>query len=508
MKMNMRKKFKNLNIDCSLLGFEQSDCEVTYFCTPKGANIIGWAGIDGIHYCTVRGFGEMIFAVSPQNLQGDYVHPIARNFEDLLRLLVACGDMAAVEQAHAWDKNTFDTFLEENKPTEKQISLINELKTKLNISPVEDPFGYIKELQTEFDYSKIKYTPDYYDLDMNPCAEPEAIEWKVTYEGGFHGNKGRGGKEIAVKKAFEWNGEKWYVPAVYACGKGLVVDICMQAEPEDIKAFIEKWDLYNESEKEFTREEQRQIEKEHPLSVDFRFEVLLNGKPLKRYRGQGISRIPESCLQDGMYVESEAKQVLEHYGLDLSRGWMIHRCSFPWATKRKPNIKSLELILKRGMADINGMRFHTPEVGESISFVHPVTGIQHILTVHEYESQEIEQRHFHGDNMDFPTHYKVMTYTLSPDISGMNFMLKDCAEGDSPRLKKRNPNEFAPVAVCSAAIGIIGGADGPTAVIVSGGTDAKLHTACSSLHFEPADDIEWEITFREKFVDDIKEKII
>ena len=32
-----------------------------------------------------------------------------------------------------------------------------------------------KELQTSFDYSKIKYTEDYYDTDMNPDAEPRFL---------------------------------------------------------------------------------------------------------------------------------------------------------------------------------------------------------------------------------------------------------------------------------------------------------------------------------------------
>ena len=92
--MNTYHKFKQLNIDFSSIGLEQSDADVTYYCTPKGAEIIGWAGVDGIHYCTIPEFGEMIFAVSPMNF-GDCVHPIAWNFEDLLRLLLSCTDMAA-----------------------------------------------------------------------------------------------------------------------------------------------------------------------------------------------------------------------------------------------------------------------------------------------------------------------------------------------------------------------------------------------------------------------------
>ena len=82
-------------------------------------------------------------------------------------------------------------------------------------------------------------------------------------------------------------------------------------------------------------------------------------------------------------------------------------------------------------------------------------------------------------------------------------MIQDCAEGDRPKQKKRDPNEFAPVAFSSAAvIGIIGGADGPTAVIM-GHSAPKLHAACSSLHFEPiVDDVEWRVVFSEKLMDD------
>ena len=51
----------------------------------------------------------------------------------------------------------------------------------------------------------------------------------------------------------------------------------------------------------------------------------------------------------------------------------------------------------------------------------------------------------------------------------------------------------------AASIGIIGGADGPTAVIFGASSQGKLCTACSALHFEPVQhDIEWRITFHEK----------
>ena len=37
----------------------------------------------------------------------------------------------------------------------------------MKLTPMEQPWAYIKKLQASFDYSKIKYTEDYYDVDMN-----------------------------------------------------------------------------------------------------------------------------------------------------------------------------------------------------------------------------------------------------------------------------------------------------------------------------------------------------
>lgn len=83
------EKFLRSGIDLSSIGIERREDNASYFCTPKGASIFGWAGVDGIHYCFVRGFGGMVFAVSPMNSAQDFVHPIARDFADFLRLLPA-----------------------------------------------------------------------------------------------------------------------------------------------------------------------------------------------------------------------------------------------------------------------------------------------------------------------------------------------------------------------------------------------------------------------------------
>ncbi len=98
--MNAYQKFRELNIDHATIGLDQNISDVNYFCTPIGAKVIGEAGVDGISYCFIKGFDEMVFAIGPSGLPGENVHPIANNFEDLLRLLLACGSMDAIEQTY------------------------------------------------------------------------------------------------------------------------------------------------------------------------------------------------------------------------------------------------------------------------------------------------------------------------------------------------------------------------------------------------------------------------
>ncbi len=494
-------EFLTRQIDLSPLGLERRKENITYFCTPKGAEILGWAGVDGIHYCRIPDFGEMIFAVSPMN-SGAYVRPIARSFADLLGLLLACVDMAALEQCYAWEEEQFKAFLLDNPATPEQQAVLSAIRDAFGLAPMADAFGYVKRLQGEFDLRKIPYTQEYYEVveDTPPQGPPE---WKVYFGGGFWGSTGDGsrpGKEIPVNKAFQWADRSWLVPAVYACGQGLVVDFCMRIEPWLIEAFMEKWNLYDEeaARARLTREEEMELERENPLDFDFRAQVWVNGRRLQMSRGSGVTYNP--CLPPQYEIGAEAAQAVEHYGLDPRFGWMIRRSCFPWATKRRPALKTLSLTLGQEKAAVPGPRFRVKAPGDRVSFRYPEKGPKYTLTVQEYEAQTLKPGHL-GETMDIPTQYHVMTYTLTPELPGDALTILDCAQADNPRPK---PGASATHA---ASIGIIGGADGPTAILF-GGSSAKLHAACSSLHFDPVEDVQWRMVFYEKRYADLAVSLI
>ena len=185
------QKFLRKHLDLSSLSVMRREDNDPYFCTPKGASIFGWAGVDGIHFCFVRGFGETVFAVSPMNGGKDCVHVIARDFSDFLRLLLATGDSAALEQAWQWDEAQFDAFLAENPPTDEQKAVLLQITTVFSLTPMERPWQYLRKLQAEFDLSKLKFTEDFYDPEMNPDAPEQKMDWKVYFDGSFWGHHGR-----------------------------------------------------------------------------------------------------------------------------------------------------------------------------------------------------------------------------------------------------------------------------------------------------------------------------
>lgn len=335
-----------------------------------------------------------------------------------------------------------------------------------------------------------------------------APQWKVTYDGSFWSSKGRGLKEITVGKTFAWGSEVWHVPAIYVCGKGLIIDFCVEVEPQLIKSYIDKWDLLNEERNHYTEAQQEQMRSENPLHIDFIPTALVNGRGINCSHSCAVTWIPESCLNGASIDMTEAKVALEHYGLDLTRGWIVRRSTFDWDTKRAPKISSLKLKLERMPTDISGISFTSPAPGDVISFTHPITGVEHKLTVQEYEAQDMDIKGFPDEAMEYPSHYTMMTYTLSPDISGRNIRVQDCERSDSPRVKAASPHIIGSSDHSATSIGIIGGSDGPTAIAFSIDAQKPLHAALSSPHFEPRDKIEWHITFSEKLVEDTSVTLI
>ena len=515
--MTVFEKFQALELDKSQLGLEPGEEHSDYFCAPVGTRVIGWAGVDGIHYCFVEGFGDTVFAVSPANLPGDYVHPLAGNFEDFVRLVLACNGTDAVEQAHGWTREQFDGYLAQYPPEGERQAALDALGAGLALEPMDDPYGYIKGVQSAFDYGALSFGEDYWDFVGRPAPPPKPPEWRVTYDGGWWSREGREqpGKEIAVDKTFAWGGNVWHVPAVYLCGKGLVVDLCMEIEPDQMRQFWTRWRPWMAEGRVLTPEEGDRQRLENPMSVNCGVTAWFNGRELRCASGSGFGWTPPDCRPD-WEEQGEVKQdyeglwVLEHYGLDREKCWLFWRESFPWVTKTKPKLREVTLTLSQPPQARPGARFTVSGAGEDIPFIHPITGREHVLHVEEYEPQELDAgqlAHMDDGVWEYPTQFTSMTYAVWPDLPQGAVSVQDCGEGDRPR-RKAPPDPMGPTASNAVALGVIGGASGPVVVVLANRESARRRGSCSALRFHAGEPVEWRLVFYEKTAEDLNVNIL
>ncbi len=322
-------------------------------------------------------------------------------------------------------------------------------------------------------------------------------------DGDFFPERGKGGKEIPLNKSFEWGGETWHIPSVYLCSGGVVVDFFAEVDTEKFIAFRKEAEMAFQNGRP-TEEAEEQFLRMNPSSINFHPTVVVNGIELLNKRGHGDAWYPQSCRDEGTEEEVRAKYLVEHYGLDLSKIWIICRCTFPSETKIS-DITSLTLKMVRSPENFFGIHFTDPHVGDIYSFTHPVRNTEHTLTVVEYEADEMEQSKFGDSEFVFPTHMTVMQYTITPDLPREEVSVRDCRGGDSPRRKETAPK---PGYDFCSAIGIIRSADGPMAVTIGVRQEAEVHTACSGLYFEKQDSVEWRMGFRVKTVEDAEIQLI
>ena len=172
------EKYKNLKIDGSWIGLE-AGAQTPYFCTPIGAEIIGWD--NGIHYCFIKGFGDMVFCVNPEPCCDYNVYPIARNFCDFLGLILATGNTNILQQIIWWDKKRFEDFVNSTEEQEYRVrpevqGVLSTIRKGIDITPIDTPFEYVKDLQSNFPYEQIPFTNEYYDtlgIERPDGTEPE-----------------------------------------------------------------------------------------------------------------------------------------------------------------------------------------------------------------------------------------------------------------------------------------------------------------------------------------------
>ena len=162
------KRFCALPIDGSAIGLEQSE-NVPYFCTPEGAEYVGWIGCDGVHFVLLPG-DERVYCVDPaMGEEGTYVLPVGRDFREFLSFVLYCRDANPIAQLSWMTEEQYRNLLKEDAQCadgellERKTAALTAVADCFGLEP-QDPFGPVKAMQASFEASAVVFSDEYYDV--------------------------------------------------------------------------------------------------------------------------------------------------------------------------------------------------------------------------------------------------------------------------------------------------------------------------------------------------------
>ena len=182
--------FRSLDIDCEAIGLgRQEGCP--YFCTPVGAEFVGWIGCDGVHFVLLPG-DERVYCVDPMGTS--HVLPVGADFREFVSFLLYCRDANPLSQLYWMGEGQFRELLREDRERESSLGPESfEKKEKALAALAEafraeprDPYGAVKAWQAAFDPAMLAFSGPYYDAlgleDPREAAAGSVPEAPFTVE--------------------------------------------------------------------------------------------------------------------------------------------------------------------------------------------------------------------------------------------------------------------------------------------------------------------------------------
>ena len=318
----------------------------------------------------------------------------------------------------------------------------------------------------------------------------------------YHDNNiwGKGSPEtkltaLPINHSFLWGEQEILIPAVYVGKAGAVLDVCAKIPIEDMAAFLKKWD-YKRRMSLKTPEEFEQIDADNPGSREFVVEICLDGTPLALRMSSSLRWYPESVIQmgnanpaseDGFENNKSAEEWMRAYSCDKGCCWYFERLSYNWNGEPILSPQKISLAFRANLISITAGHFSTGGScdGKTVKTADPITGQEYTLTLHSCEQIRNSFAEIGAKGVVYPECCQILSYSIAPEIDHSLFCIRDCAEGDHPRM---GDTQEPP-----------SGSNGPTAVFMAGKNAAPDNRmAVSSLHFEPVSEVQWRMVFQIK----------
>ena len=300
---------------------------------------------------------------------------------------------------------------------------------------------------------------------------------------------------LPVNHSFLWGEQEILIPAVYVGKAGAALDVCAKIPIEDMAAFLKKWD-YERRMSLKTPEEFEQIDADNPGSREFAVEICLDGTPLALRMSSSLRWYPENVIQmgnanpaseDGFENNKSAEEWMRAYSCDKGCCWYFERLSYNWNGEPILSPQKISLAFRANLISITAGHFSTGGScdGKTVKTADPITGQEYTLTLHSCEQIRNSFAEIGAKGVVYPECCQILSYSIAPEIDHSLFCIRDCAEGDHPRM---GDTQEPP-----------SGSNGPTAVFMAGKNAAPDNRmAVSSLHFEPVSEVQWRMVFQIK----------
>lgn len=298
----------------------------------------------------------------------------------------------------------------------------------------------------------------------------------------------RFGAEIKLNKTFSWGGNEWTVPSAFMFSKGIVLDIFAKIDGDIAKKFVEKCEWLELSE-EATDEDIRKAQRENPFAFVFDCELVLNGVALSQNASIGDVLVGFNDNSD----PEELVELFTKYGISRDESYIFRRISFLYATKKKPDVKSMSIKLSQRPINFESDGFCIRNAGERVELVDSHTEERYALTAIAVENERMMLND--EDGMKMPSCVTHMSYAVFPEIPENQCRIVDVRQSDAVK--------FGDNKVCRA-IGVIGGADGPTAIFIGAKDRPKFREAFSAMTYEPQETVTWKAIFSHKTLADVE----
>ncbi|HBN83860.1 MAG TPA: Na+-transporting methylmalonyl-CoA/oxaloacetate decarboxylase subunit beta [Clostridiales bacterium] len=283
-------------------------------------------------------------------------------------------------------------------------------------------------------------------------------------------SKGKGchGSPQKANLQFEYSGTKRCIPIIYRFPRGIVFDVITILDESKLRTFYEK---YEHIQNKMTSVQKRSMRQENPFQNISLQEIRINGKKTD----DGFSSSSMMCIpwlkEDVNVLEDIKKEYAEYLkGRDC---FAIERFCVRYPKSDSIFQKLLRFIwpehVNRLHMTTEPHRHYDPlditihmstrqKEEHNISFAHPLTGMEHTLYLQQLTPFELPL-----GNKETNTGFQIYqaSYEISPPLSkGETLMFDNRLDmvGDVSIGHKEQKQ--------ASAIGIIGGADGPTSIIV------------------------------------------